>query len=153
MKERHLFQGKRIDNEDWAEGYLLQSDLIVPGGQFFNFCQCGDKNLLIEDCCIEFYRVNPKTVRQHTGLSACWCDSEDNLLHAEIWEHDLLKVEYGNKEVVAEVQYELGMYILCSNEFYDSYVPLLNYVSFEDRPYVEAELVGNSFDNPELLKN
>ena len=153
MREKNLFQGKRIDNEEWVEGYLLQSDLIVPCGQIFNFCKYGDKNLLLEDYCIEFYRVNPETVRQHTGLSAYWYDYEDDLLNAEIWEHSLLKVEYENKEVVAEVRYESGMYILCSNEFYDSYVPLFNYVAFEDVAYVEAEVVGNIFDTPELLKN
>ena len=49
-----LFRGKRVDNGEWIEGYLIKED---AGAFIFNDGQYGKR-----------FSVDPKTVGQYTGL-------------------------------------------------------------------------------------
>ena len=128
-KHIHVESGNEHLNGIWVEGYLCAENYINSPGLESEFL------------------VDPKTVGQYTGLVAYWEDYEK-----EVWEHDLLQIEYENKEVIAEVMYDAGMFILVSKEFSDGYIPLFDVVQLEDEAWVVAEHKGNIFDNPELLE-
>lgn len=64
-----LFRGKRIDNGEWVEGYLIQK-----GGETFIECYpyCTGKiheTSWLEFCFGGFIEVIPETVGQFTGLT------------------------------------------------------------------------------------
>ena len=122
-------------NGTWMEGYLSSEDYIYSPeleGEFL---------------------IDKSTICQYTGLEACWIAFENEPQECDVWEHDLLEVEYEGKRVVAEVMYASGMFILASEEFEDSYIPLFEVVQMNgDCAYIDAEHKGNIFDNPELIE-
>ena len=149
MKEI-LFSGKRVDNGEWVEGHLIWFEdgraRITPRHTDIFSNESGESIYHIA------YEVIPETVRQYTGMTACWHEFENEPQEEDVWEHDLLEVSYEHKKVIAEVKFEAGMFILCSNEFSDGYIPLFDVVVFEDDCYIQAKKVGNIHDNPELLR-
>lgn len=139
-----LFKAKRIDNGEWVEGYLFKQ-VAIENRMYFAI-------EVIENT-VKAYEVDENTICQYTGMPACWMAFDNEPQEWDIWEHDLLKVEYEEKPVIAEVLYSDGMYILVSAEFADGYKPLFDYVNIEyGVSYVEAEHMGNIFDNRELLE-
>lgn len=138
-----LFRGKRVDNDEWA----VSGDIFLGGKRKYIYIPNPDTDMSAKAyLCRE---VIPETVGQFTGLKAYWDEFEEE---ADIWEHDILEVTYENKQVIAKVEFEAGMFILCSNEFPDSYIPLFDVVVIEDDYHIEAKKIGNIHDNPELLK-
>lgn len=80
-------------------------------------------------------------------MTAYWFSSDTELQNCCVWEHDLLEVLYKGKKVIAEVVFDCGMFILASNEFADTYIPLSDVTEIEDgKVYVNAKIVGNVFD-------
>lgn len=147
-----LFKAKRIDNGEWVEGFyfcMVHEDgrhvhhFIMPIGVDVNL------GTPIEKIQVE---IDIDTLCQYTGLEAYWTAFENEPQECDVWEHDLLEVDYEGKKVIANVKYEGGMFILASNEFIDSYIPLFNVVQIEDDYWIDAEHIGNIFDNPELLE-
>ncbi|MCI5919025.1 MAG: YopX family protein [Roseburia sp.] len=132
-----LFKAKRIDNGEWVEGYYLSKYDLLEKEVHFIFS--ADKhNTWI---CAE---IDPETLCQFTGL----CDKNVN----RIWENDI--VNYNGK--YASIKF--GMY--CSSSGYGNY-NLGFYVDFPGETlyrkelgywHEKVEVVGNIFDNPELLQ-
>ena len=131
MSREILFRGKHIHamdsnehlNGTWVHGYLSDKNYIY------------DKSLEGE------FLVDENTICQYTGLT----DKSGK----KIWEGDIIKYHFG--EVYAPVKF--GEYQSC----FDS-APTIH-VGFyirKDLGYwiklVDAEVVGNIFDNPELLE-
>lgn len=141
MEDRYLFRGKRKDNGEWTEGFLLKrwdglwifsidekfADLIIPS----TLCQC-------------------------TGLK----DKNGKL----IWENDIVKFEdcgeegYEYKEGFdfenkARVEFAEGRWSLTDFESDNSAVidEMYNHDEFMDL-WGECEVIGNKFDNPEMLE-
>lgn len=134
MQEREiLFRGKRVDTGEWVEGYLLQSNLIVPVGQFFNFCKCNDKNIITSDSCFVFYEIDQKTRGEYTGLT----DKNG----VKIFEGDILYDEYN--ECNCLVTFDEGSFCFVDDNVCQS-VWGCSMAGFE--------VIGNIHDNPELIK-
>lgn len=125
-----LFRAKRIDNGEWVEGYPV----IYPSGKVEIFKECGEPPDILLRC-----NIDPETICQYTGLK----DKNDN----RIWENDIVKIENSMDEGIGNVEFYDGMWYVDgepSNSLYDI-------IEYDDDAGVE--IIGNIFDNPELLKN
>ena len=132
-----LFKAKRIDNGEWVEGFLFQ--LSCEGG--FNWC-IGNEPLAPNDyselCGADrdWFYVDENTICQFTGLT----DKNGN----KIWENDVVKMIYYDNYFEHGVvrYYEQDVrYRFCTES--DSF-------SFDNTDTLEV--IGNIFDNPELLE-
>ena len=126
-----LFKAKRIDNGEWVEGYVVRKHGLYFIYSIVNSESCRQNN----------YEIIPETLCQFTGL----CDRYGN----KIWENDILMahldesypedatyetIEWG---VAGWVGHETGS----TDKEYRGEFDLEHY-----------EVVGNIFDNKELLQ-
>ncbi len=125
-----LFRGKRIDNSEWVEGYLygIWEQRYILWGMTNNV-----PNMV---------EVDPETICQYTGL----IDKNGK----KIWENDICDRKEEYPEIV---KYHNGDWTLDYSYLKDkkigySYCNLGFYV-FERK---QVEVIGNIFDNPELLE-
>ena len=58
MNREILFRGKRKDNGEWVEGYLIHNDIIVTDTYMDDYGEIG----------IIYYEVIPETVCQYTDI-------------------------------------------------------------------------------------
>ena len=174
MEDIYLFKAKRLDNGEWVQGNLIQScdatdgweSIIIPvknSNMFTKHIGHCYGNLGFEN----WYRVNPSTICQCTGLK----DRNGNL----IWENDvvdflghrgIVKFECGSFGIAYEkhidwdeIQANIMPLTGCENTLYacenDNYISLWEiYWNFndEDDSLSTVEVIGNIFDNPELLE-
>ena len=131
-----IFSGKRLDNGEWAEGYLYEhepelvgivseNDVPEPSKWFIARTAFADWNM---PRLAEFIEVDPYTVGQYTGLK----DKNGKM----IFEGDILSLRAGRPHVV---RFKNGAFIL-----EDSAIPMSFAIKFE--------IIGNIYDNPELIK-
>ena len=137
-----LFKGKRIDNGEWVEGLLWKKK--YNSNKIFISC------FPDEDDNEEAYVVDSKTICQYTGLT----DKNGN----KIWENDVVKYHFGND--VAPIRF--GKYMSCFDSTKTAHIGF--YVDWDDRTkplrkdlgywvnMIDCNVIGNIFDNPELLK-
>lgn len=131
MENRFLSRGKRIDNGEWIFGNLIRTDDGVYIIQNY-----------VPQHLIKNYEVDQSTVCQCTGLN----DKNGKL----IWENDICDrkeqypeiVKYRDGDWTLDYSYAIHKesgYCYCNLGFYT-----------EERKC--AEVIGNIFDNPELLE-
>ncbi len=154
MEERYLFKAKRVDNGEWVIGSLI-TNVFFRLGQSIPYILCPDKAEY--DCFEDFtvFEVQPDTICQCTGLK----DKSGKL----IWEGDIILFQRDNddcpfpnkdtKKRLGKVFYKdfrttfaIGMGKNGSKSLNDD---LWKYVQNGNR----AEVIGNIFDNPELLES
>ena len=139
-----LFKAKRIDNGEWVEGWLLKDEIT---GQYFIHASgnsVNESDKVNEEGCLQFvaFEVDENTICQYTGLT----DKNGN----KIWENDICDrkeqfpeiVKYHEGDFVIDYSYALG------KEEGDSYCNLGFYVCERE----SVKVIGNIFDNPELLE-
>ena len=142
MEDRYLFKAKRSDNGEWVIGNLI-TNVFFRLGQSIPYILCPDKAKY--DCFEDFteengiFEVQPDTICRCTGSR----DKSGNL----IWEHDIAKAKYSDGlEEITEVAYSKN-----------GYSPYLNEYECEGCccrcEVTEIEVIGNIFDNPELLES
>ena len=134
MEDRYLFKAKRLDNGEWVIGY---------------YGVIGKRNVIIEKYAENYYcpdtcesrhgnqihEVNSKTICQCTGLR----DKNGKL----IWENDIVKIN--NDKVNTLITFR-DFEIICT-------IPNEKYYKHRLEYDTEYEVIGNIFDNKELLES
>ena len=149
MEDRYLFKAKRIDNGEWVQGNLIQScdatdgweSIIIPvknSNMFTKHIGHGYGNLGFEN----WYRVNPSTICQCTGLK----DKNGKL----IWENDIVAYwdAYSTENGHAEMDC-IGKVVWDDETISFQVTNRLSAESYEVLD--ECSVIGNIFDNPELM--
>lgn len=144
MGNRHLYRGKRTDNGEWVEGFYFcmthpdgrhTHHFIIPLGADLSL------GTPVEKIQVE---VDPNTICQCTGLK----DKNGNL----IWENDIVAYwdSYSTESGLAEADC-VGK-VVWDNETISFQVT--NRLSAESYEVLDDEcsVIGNTFDNPELLE-
>lgn len=138
MKEE-LFKAKREDNGEWIQGSLL----VLDDGSYriATSCLVGDVENILTVCA---YDVDPDTVCRYIGLT----DKNGN----KIWENDIVKnAEYENYKAI--VQYGAFNCSCCHGVYGWTFESISGYSQICDiRIPNEVEVIGNIFDNKELLE-
>lgn len=133
MEDRYLCKAKCTDNGEWVKGYLLK---YADKAQIWVQTNQGNWN----------YIVDPSTICQCTGLK----DKNGEL----IWENDIVKrkfrlfsseSKYKEKENCGVVKYDEAY---ARFGYQCSVFAMLK----ESEKYDTLEVIGNIFDNPELLE-
>ena len=140
-----LFRGKTLDDGEWIYGYFVQqygsNEIYLPESDEAGF---------------ERHHIDPKTVGQYTGLT--------DINGKRIYEGDIVTLNLCKKDISIVM---FGEYKDCNTEYDDVYLGF--YIKFDDlavKRYCETdgnimfplvnlnkkyEIIGNIYDNPELL--
>lgn len=129
-----LFKAKRIDNGEWVEGCLV---IDHSRSNLFEY-----RMQPVESGVLYAPPIDPETLCQFTGLY----DKNSN----KIWENDICdrKEKYPEVVKMANGDWTLDYSYALGRDYGNSYCNLGFYVN--ERKCVEV--IGNIFDNPELLK-
>ena len=149
-----LFRGKRLDNGEWAEGYLYEhepalvgivseNDAPEPSKWFIARTGFADWNMPRP---VEFVEVDPSTVGQYTGLKDRNGKRvfDGDIVTQNWYDHDEPSDDSFGEVVFCE--YDCSFSVMDIQK--DSIVPLGRCHAY----HWEAEVIGNITDNPELLE-
>lgn len=140
MEDRYLFRGKRIDNGEWVEGSLIQNPFF-KGVRSWISSEQEDKTRLKSisrtQALWNSIEVDSTTICQCTGLK----DKNGKL----IWENDILNLKNGKAVVIWDKAEWRINWIIDTIWRRDLHF----WVNEDDW---ECEVIGNKFDNPELLE-
>jgi uncharacterized phage protein (TIGR01671 family) len=123
MEDRYSFKAKRIDNGEWVQGALFNGESRCIIGQEIKFSPYTE-----HECKIVGYEVDRNTICQCTGMK----DKNGKL----IWENDILKYEWDRTRI----------------DFIKYQAPIFTYSKTMRWSLQQDEVIGNIFDNPELLE-
>lgn len=133
MNKEILFRGRRLDNGEWVYGDLLTKD---KNG---NYCQ----RIKNSESYPFSFQVDPATVGQYTGQNAARKDSQEQICRKQqVFEHDILADQNGNILGCVRFTDERGWMVGVES--------LYDYTDRYDEK--EAIIIGNKWDNLELLK-
>lgn len=146
MSREILFRGKRTDNGEWMEGYYRCIPCMGIRGHYI--MPINPKNRL------EQYDINPNTLCQYTGLT----DKNSK----KIWENDIVKYQFDNddcsfpnkhtEKIIGRIffsDFRASFSVTAGRKGSSSINnDLFRYVRNGNR----VEVIGNIFDNPELLE-
>ena len=149
MSREILFKAKRIDNGEWVEGqYAYTTNPLTEDGKPIKHLICNGTNIFND-------LIDPDTLCQYTGLTG-----KDG---KKIWENDILRYSYdydGSPFLKdgEEIKYRAGAVFW--SEWRGSWAVCgrgnkkctNNDVFKYNRNPNRTEVIGNIFDNPELLE-
>lgn len=156
MQDRYLFRGKRIDNGEWVIGNCIDDG--VTGQVFIHVVgnSVNESDKVGEEGCLQFvaFEVAPATICQCTGLK----DKNGRL----IWENDIVSCKH-EKYIGTDVldskmhKYTRNYAIEFENTFCNYGLRFRNKsIHFRCKQATlcmhDCEVLGNVFDNPELLE-
>ena len=136
-----LFKAKQIDNGEWIEGSLIDLDIdngycyIVPPYKKASILPI---IFLITD---RMKLVDPETLCQFTGL----CDKNGK----RIWENDIVFVTDEN-DCSGQISTGIGDVIFIEGMWYIDGRPQEGL--YDINKVFQIEVIGNAFDNQELLQ-
>lgn len=149
-----LFRGKRLDNGEWVEGFIVASrENTYPDG-FEMITVDGINYDEIDNYIPDFisYAVDPFTVGQYTGL--------EDKNGKRVFEGDVIK-PFDDEIDKMVVEFHHGQFLLClyGNRGYMAeygWEEEGNYGCFEAEPLSsygdDIEIISTIYDNPEMLK-
>lgn len=154
MEDRYLFKAKRIDNGEWVIGNLI-TNVFFRLGQSIPYILCPDKAKY--DCFEDFteengiFEVRPDTICRCTGLR----DKNGKL----IWENDIVKKEfYTDYDNCANSEEYIGIAKVMDCAWVIETIrgrkctrPIFEAMTYSE-DVKHFEVIGNIFDNPELLE-
>lgn len=129
MNRTIKFKAKRIDNNEWVEGNFIKDGKPDMREFYIQTVPTFDETFGT------LYEVDPNTIGQFTGL--------EDKNGKEIFEGDILEFTFEDIGKQKAIVY-----------FNDKYAAfLLNPIAnFEFTKMSEGKVIGNIYDNPELLK-
>lgn len=130
-----LFKAKRIDNGEWVEGSFVKAECL--NGISFDY-------VIIEvQATGKGYNIDENTLCQYTGLT----DKNGN----KIWENDIVEEDWGTYK--GAVHFGLFENQVLKNMGFNIHWFMASSYR-QDLPYWtdKIEVIGNIFDNPELLE-
>ena len=138
-----LFRGKRTDNGEWIEGYYAtQSNHACFANELKH------QHFIFKDVFLDFnlgglqkFEVIPETVGQYTGKT----DKNGK----NIFEGDIVYCKSRLDNAIRVVIFECGQFRMVLSENYRSYQ---TNSGFYDINCFDKEVIGNIYDNPELLE-
>lgn len=128
MEDRYLFKAKRVDNGKWIIG--LYVNCCYPNKE-------NETGHFILEYPNKYHEIYTNTLCQCTGLE----DKNVNL----IWENDIVNLKIGKAIVIwdkAEWRIKLIKDTICRKDLHF-------WINEDDW---KGEVIGNIFDNPELLE-
>lgn len=127
----HLVRGKRIDNNQWVEGYYTG----VYNDPCIDYLKDGIPHTVV---------VKKETVSFFTG----WCDNKG----CKMFQHDI--VEYPDFKGPCPIT-NLGVVTWsCWDGFFFSNYQILNIVDLSNgNSTIDCLIVGNIFDNPDVINS
>jgi uncharacterized phage protein (TIGR01671 family) len=143
MEDKYLSKAKRIDNGDWLVGYIVKYGYTGK-----------EKYYIVPSYASDLYaiEIDPSTICRSTGLKG-----KNNKL---IWKNDIVKDLFS--DACAQIKYgsyqscfdstkteHVGFYVDWSGKYTKRYRKDLGYWIH----MVNAEVIGNIFDNKELLES
>ena len=138
-----LFRAKRIDNGEWREGYLFDDGMVKKEHYFIGslviepYKGTADDGPWVITGINEINEINYETLCQYTGMK----DKNGN----RIWENDIIKHDVS--DTIGTVKWYTEDYVgWCVDDVQ------IDEQQFTVEMWDECEVIGNIFDNPELLK-
>ena len=128
-----LFKAKRIDNGEWVEGYVVHKRGLYFIYDIVNSESCRQNN----------YEIDPETLCQFTGL----CDKNGK----KNWENDIVLVIYENR-YYEKKELSTGRIVFIRGAWYIGGKVWNELYAIDEDAIFQVEIVGNIFDNPELLQ-
>lgn len=121
-----LFRGKRVDNGEWFQGYPCHYGWIGK-----------EKDYIIPDYASALYtiEIDPETVGQYTGIV--------DKYGMKIFEGDVVWYDYEEERGIVQWDNDTARFIITCSTFT---------VDFDSVYGEELEIIGNVYDNPELLE-
>lgn len=131
MEDRYLFKAKRIDNGEWVQGVPFEIEgkkvILINDNKNLLRVHYLEENMWTAE--IYAIEVDESTICQCTGLK----DKNGNL----VWENDIVKYDWGGTRI----------------DFIEYQPPIFTYSKSMRWNLQQDEVIGNIFDNPELLES
>lgn len=129
MSREILFKAKRIDNGEWVEGqYAYITNPLTEDGKPIKHLICNGTSIFND-------LIDPVTLCQYTGLT----DKDGK----KIWENDIVELPDEEGYFTCKWEEDAARFVMNGDGLT---VDFDNYWSYQ------TEVIGNIFDNPELLE-